>query len=115
MIVTALFIYKICTLAEWACFQEAGVFSGNPLDQETGYLHLSLPRHLPRIVGKYFPDQTGIVFLKVPVEKVQGNLKWGPNSKGDLFPHFYGELKIEHVEAAFDNLEELLGEDPIQE
>lgn len=114
MLLTALFIYKICTVAEWEAFQNSGSFAGNTLDQETGYLHLSLPRQLPRIVEKYFGSQDGIVFLKIPVDKVKNNLKWEPNSKGDLFPHFYGVLEREHVEDVFEILKDVLDQDPIE-
>lgn len=114
MFLTVLFIYKICTVAEWETFQNSGSFAGNTLDQETGYLHLSLPRQLPRIVEKYFGSQDGIVFLKISLEKVKENLKWEPNSKGDLFPHFYGILERDHVEEVFETLEEVLAQDPME-
>ncbi len=111
---TARFIYKICTLDEWGAFQNSGSFSGNDLDQETGYLHLSLPRQLPRIVEKYFNSREQIVFLEIPLEKVKTHLKWEPNSKGDLFPHFYGVLEREHVEGVFKTLDGVLSQDPVE-
>jgi len=41
-------------------------------------------------------------------------LKWEPNSKGDLFPHFYGVLEREHVEEVFETLEDVLAQDLIE-
>ena len=69
---------------------------------------------LPRIVEKYFGSQEEIIFLKIPVDKVKNSLKWEPNSKGDLFPHFYGVLEREHVEEVFETLEDVLAQDLIE-
>jgi hypothetical protein len=34
-------IYKILTIDQWTSFQESGVFAGNPLDVDDGYVHMS--------------------------------------------------------------------------
>ena len=111
---TERFIYKICTVSEWQSLQSSGSFAGNALDRETGYLHLSLTRQLPRIVKKYFASREGIVFFKISLEKVKAHLKWEPNSQGDLFPHLYGILQREHVEEVFETLEDVLAKNPVE-
>ena len=115
MLITAMFIYKICLLSEWNSFQKNGVFAGSALDQKSGYIHLSLPRQLPRIFEKYFSDQRDVVFLKIPIEKIKKHSKWEPNSKGDLFLHLYGDLKLDHIEKMFTSLDGVLAEDPLKE
>lgn len=89
-------IYKICTPEEWDSFQKTGIFGGNALDLRDGFIHLSHAHQVQRIAQKYFPTEP-IVLLHIPLETELGDIRWEPNSTGDLFPHLYGNLKIENI------------------
>ena len=52
--------FKILTPAQWQLFQSERVFLGSELDQQDGFIHLSLQSQWNRIWQKFF----GIAFGK---------------------------------------------------
>lgn len=90
-------IYKICTPEEWDSFQKNGSFEGNALDLRDGFIHLSHAHQVQRIAQKYFPTES-IILLDILPDTGLGDMRWEPSSTGDLYPHLYGNLKIENVQ-----------------
>ena len=93
-------IYKILTTEEWADFQHSGVFRGNPLDQQDGYIHMSYQEQVKKTVQKFFCGRESEIRL-VHVDTTllhQGALRPESNKPGgDVYPHIYGSIPIQAV------------------
>ena len=51
------FVYRILNLEEWVNFKKKKVFSGNHLDQRSGYIHLSSKDQLRKTIDIYFKEK----------------------------------------------------------
>tara|TARA_R110002110_G_scaffold415800_1_gene656278 strand:- start:35887 stop:36249 length:363 start_codon:yes stop_codon:yes gene_type:complete len=93
------YLYKIATAQQWDKMCEFGIQhnQGSALDQTDGYLHLSLSHQVERIAKKYFSGKDELKLIIVTYSVVSELIKWEPNSKGELFPHSYGQLPTEAV------------------
>ena len=93
------FVYKILTTSQWEAIQQNGFTSefASELDKRDGYIHLSQSHQVAPIAQKYFSNMTDGVLLKIDFAKIQPLVKWEPNSKGEDFPHVYGELPKEAI------------------
>lgn len=85
------FIYKALTQTEFESFTQEGHFYGSTHDQRDGFIHLSTEQQLSRILAKYFPNETKVYILKVDINDYKHDIKWEPNSAGDLYPHLYNK------------------------
>ncbi len=96
---TPTYLYKIATISQWDNMCELGIQhnQGSELDQTDGYLHLSLSHQVERIAIKYFGDQGEVKLIKIKYKAVSELIKWEPNSKGELFPHSYGQLPANSI------------------
>ena len=90
-------IYKILRAQEWANFQNSGVFTGAPVDLSDGFIHLSSSVQVADTAWKHFNGAEGLTLLAVEEAPLGDNLKWEPSRGGDLFPHLYANLHMEHV------------------
>ena len=89
-------VFKILTVDEWKQFQETKEFEGTDLDKRDGYIHMSSTREqMERVKGKYYKD-VQVYLLQIDSDKLD-NLKYEPISNGDLYPHQYGKLSLQHV------------------
>ena len=90
-------IYKIC---ESAMLQEArgrGRFEGSADDLRDGFIHLSAGHQVAGTLAKYFAGQRDLVLLAVDPERLGAGLRWEKSRGGELFPHLYGPLDLDHV------------------
>lgn len=94
-------IYKILTLQEWDNFQKEGVFHGNAMDLQSGFIHCSLEDQYLGIKDKYFKDQKDLVLLSIDAEILPKRaIKIEPNRrKGAKYPHIYSPLTLDSVRA----------------
>lgn len=90
------YIYHIIPTAEWKIALEAGKYIPGSLNSE-GFIHFSYAHQVAETAGRYYRDIPGLVVLKVPVEKVAGDLREEGLPGGELFPHLYRELKAAEV------------------
>ena len=90
--------YKVLTAAQFTALQ-AGTFTAAPVDAADGYVHLSTAAQLTETVRKHFAGQNGLVLAAVALARLGDALRWEVSRNGALFPHFYGQLKLEHVVA----------------
>ena len=90
--------YKILTSAEFSSLQN-GTFAGAPVDQADGYIHLSTAAQLDETLNKHFVGQDGLVIAAVPLAPLGAALRWEPSRGGQMFPHFYGRLDMQHISA----------------
>jgi uncharacterized protein (DUF952 family) len=90
--------YKVLTAAEWK--ELAGdVFHGSPIDRADGFIHLSTGEQLTETVDRHFRGQDGLLIVAVALEALGEAVRWEASRLGQLFPHLYGQLKLENVAA----------------
>jgi uncharacterized protein (DUF952 family) len=90
-------VYKIC---DETAFQEAkakGRFDGSADDLRDGFIHLSAAHQVAGTLKKYFVRREGLVLLTVDADELGEALRWETSRGGDLFPHLYGPLHLDHV------------------
>jgi uncharacterized protein (DUF952 family) len=90
--------FKVLTAEQMAAL-EAGSFSGAPIDQADGYIHLSTAAQLTETVDKHFAGQEDLWVAEVDLDALGDALRWEPSRGGQDFPHLYGELTLDTVVA----------------
>ncbi|MDF1847956.1 MAG: DUF952 domain-containing protein [Parvibaculaceae bacterium] len=90
-------IYKIISKDEWAAAEAAGVFKGASIDLTDGYIHFSTAAQAPETAALHFSGQEGLLLVSVSTEALGEALKWEASRGGDLFPHLYAPLEMNHV------------------
>jgi uncharacterized protein (DUF952 family) len=92
-------IYKILTIDQWTSFQESGVFTGNLLDVDDGYVHMSYEAQVPKTREKFFSGREDILLVHVNSTLLkEDTLRPEANRPGgDVYPHIYGTIPIEAV------------------
>ena len=92
-------VYKIATHADWDTAVQTGSFKGAAIDLRDGYIHLSTAAQAQETARLHFAGQAGLVLLRIDAAALGAALKWEPSRGGALFPHLYGPLAYERVEA----------------
>ena len=95
-------IYKIIPRSLWRAAERRGFFEGAAIDLADGYIHFSTAAQLRETAAKHFAGQTDLVVLTVDSELCESDLRWEPSRGGDLFPHLYAPLAVDHVSAVHD-------------
>jgi uncharacterized protein (DUF952 family) len=90
-------VYKICSGAALQEARRSGRFEGSADDARDGFIHLSAGSQVPGTLAKYFAGQHDLVLLAVDAERLGASLRWEPSRGGELFPHLYGALDLDHV------------------
>ena len=91
-------IYKIITQTEWNVAQSAGKFNGSAVDLKDGFIHFSSALQVKETAAKHFSGQDDLVILAVNEDLLGSELRWEVSRGGDLFPHLYSSLNLQHVE-----------------
>ena len=92
-------IYKICTSAEWAVAESAGVYAGSALDLKDGFIHFSSAAQATSTAVKYFAGQGDLLLIEVDGAALGDQVKWEAAREGELFPHLYAALPLSAVSA----------------
>ena len=90
-------IYKIFRRAEWEALRCAGKTRGAPVDLADGYIHLSTAAQVVETAARHFSDESDLVLVAVDSTRLGNALRWEPSRGGQLFPHLYAPLQLEHV------------------
>ena len=90
-------VFKVCQRPLFEASREAGHFLGAPIDAADGYIHLSTAEQLRETLRLYFSGQSDLVLFALAVEPAGAALVWEPSRGGQLFPHFYGELRMSMI------------------
>lgn len=90
--------YKILTPSEFHNLQK-GLFEGAPVDQADGYIHFSTAAQIDETLDKHFSGQNDLIIAAVPLAPLGAALSWEASRGGQLFPHYYGRLELQHVSA----------------
>ncbi|MEM9751581.1 MAG: DUF952 domain-containing protein [Pseudomonadota bacterium] len=99
---TATRIYKLLTAGQWRAAKAAGVFRGAPDDWRDGFIHFSDASQLRETARKHFAGAGPLKIIAVETDALGDALKWEPSRGGALFPHLYGDLKLDMVADVFD-------------
>ncbi len=90
-------VYKIMSRASLAAARIAGRFDGSADDIRDGFIHRSVASQLAGTLEKHFPGEADLLLLAVEATLLGNRLKWEPSRGGELFPHLYAPLELEHV------------------
>ena len=90
-------VYKVCDRSEWVDAQQSGTYLGAPVDLADGYIHFSTANQLAVTLAKHFAGRDELVLVAVDAKMLGDALRWEVSRGGDLFPHLYADLKMEHV------------------
>lgn len=92
-------IYKILTTEQWTAFQADGVFEGNPLDKNDGYLHMSYLPQVAKTHEKFFGGRNDVLLVHIDSALLDaGTVRPEANRLGgDVYPHIYGTIPIAAV------------------
>ena len=90
-------IYKICKSAMLQEARGRGRFDGSADDARDGFIHLSARHQVAGTLAKYFAGQRDLVLLAVDPDRLGAGLRWEKSRGGELFPHLYGPLDLDHV------------------
>ncbi len=91
------FIVHVCTQGDWEAAQAAGEYRAASLETE-GFIHCSRPDQVLDVVNRFYADVPDLVLLWIDPQRVGAEIRWEP-ADGDLFPHLYGPLDVQAVEA----------------
>jgi uncharacterized protein (DUF952 family) len=91
-------IYKILTSDEWLTFQTNGIFTGNLLDKQDGYIHMSYHEQVQKTYQKYFQNEDVVVVHVNASLLNMDELRPEQNKPGgDTYPHIYGTIPLSAV------------------
>ena len=90
-------VYKISSSAMLQEARGRGRFDGSADDARDGFIHLSAGHQVAGTLVKYFAGQRDLVLLAVDPERLEERLRWETTRGGELFPHLYGPLHLDHV------------------
>jgi uncharacterized protein (DUF952 family) len=90
-------IYKILRRSEWEALRSQGESRGAPVDLADGYIHFSTAAQVVETAAKHFAEESDLVLVAVDSTRLGGALRWEPSRGGQLFPHLYAPLRLEHV------------------
>lgn len=90
-------VYKICPRPLWRQAEEAGSFSGSPVDLADGFIHFSTAPQARETAARHFSGQSDLLLVAVETEALGEALRYEPSRGGDLFPHLYAALPLSAV------------------
>lgn len=95
------YIYKIITAADWLALQTETHYVHESLAQE-GFIHFALENQILAVANKHFSDKTDLRLIAVNPARLE--FPWvmeDLKNKGILYPHLYGLLNADAVEAVY--------------
>ena len=95
-------IFHMCRRDEWHAAQASGHYQGSSQDRADGFIHFSTATQLRRSAEKHRAGQRNLVLLQVRPAHVGEGLRWEPSRSGEDFPHVYGDLRVEDVDAVYE-------------
>jgi uncharacterized protein (DUF952 family) len=89
--------YKIMLGGELSILKNLGRFEGTAADLDEGFIHLSSPSQIDRVVKKYYSEVVDVYIVAVAIDTLGENIKWEEASNGQIYPHLYGDLELSSV------------------
>ena len=92
------YIYHIITKKEWRTAKELGLYKPPNFEAE-GFIHCSLADQVAATATRYYLDVLDLIVLKINIQKLNSEIRTEQAPNGSWYPHIYGELNINAVEA----------------
>jgi uncharacterized protein (DUF952 family) len=103
------YIYHMAHRDAWQAARADGAYSPPSLADE-GFIHLSTRDQIVRVANAIYTGTTGLILLCVDPDQLTAELKWEapihpnpddpvPTDDAELFPHLYGTLNVDAVDA----------------
>lgn len=90
-------VYHITKANDWKEAQMEQIYAPSSLRDE-GFIHFATKEQLPRVIDRYFKDQTDLLLIHVDPLKVKAELKYEQvYEQESLYPHLYGPLNLDAV------------------
>jgi uncharacterized protein (DUF952 family) len=99
------FIYHVISQFDWNEISKSEFYAPDSLIRE-GFIHFSYEEQIPGVIERYYKDQTGLLVIKVDVNKLKSNLLLEKVPDTGLFPHLYGKLNLDSVIGVFQILKD---------
>ena len=90
-------VYKICDEVAFREAKAKGRFEESADDLRDGFIHLSAAHQVAGTLATHFVGREGLVLLTIDADELGEALRWETSRGGDLFPHLYGPLHLDHV------------------
>ena len=90
-------LVHLCLRQDWEQAVQNRLYRPASLD-EVGFIHLSRPEQIQGVAKRYYAGIQGLVLLWIDPRLVSAEIRWEP-SDGQVFPHLYGPLNVEAVQA----------------
>jgi uncharacterized protein (DUF952 family) len=84
------------------------VYRGSAHDLRDGFIHLSAAHQVKGTLAAHYAGRTDLVLLTIDADAFESSLVWEPSRNGEQFPHLYGVLPVNALQAA---VRLVLGED----
>jgi uncharacterized protein (DUF952 family) len=95
-------IFHIVNKDDWAASKSGDVYHPESLDKE-GFIHCSKADQVLLVAHSFFKGQNNLVILRIDMDKIQPEVKIEIPAEAPwseiLYPHIYGELNLDSVEA----------------
>lgn len=93
-------LLHICTHSNWQHAQQHGTYAPASLEEE-GFIHCSRPEQLLEVANYFYRQSPPLVVLWIAPSKVNAEIRWEAVGQ-DNFPHIYGPLNLDAVDATLD-------------
>lgn len=90
-------VYKIVPRPLWRAAEEAGRFTGAPIDRADGFIHFSTAEQVAETAARHFSGAADLLLVAVAADRLGEALRYEPSRGGALFPHLYGDLPLSAV------------------
>jgi len=90
-------IVHLCHNADWHAALEKGYYQADSL-VEVGFIHCSRPEQVMGVANRYYTGINDLVLLWINPASLRAELRWEASDE-DLFPHVYGLINIDAVQA----------------
>lgn len=91
-------ILHISNRLDWEQAQQSGQY-WTPVNQAEGFIHCSKPEQILAVAERYFAGRQDLLLLWIDPLALQAELRWEPVGE-ELYPHLYGPLNLDSVQAA---------------
>jgi uncharacterized protein (DUF952 family) len=112
-------LYRIVPVPEWDIARSEGAYRGSAHDVRDGFIHLSAAHQVKGTLAAHYAGRTDLVLLTLDADAVasseSGKLVWEPSRDGEPFPHFYGVLPLNLVQASLPLVLDANGEHVVLE
>ncbi len=93
-------VVHLCQRAAWSAALKGNSYEAASL-AEVGFIHCSRPDQVVTVANRYYVGFTDLVLLWIEVNHLHAELRWEA-ADADFYPHIYGTLNFDAVQAVID-------------